>query len=156
MGKKIKWQDYVPLGIQADTLMTQLGLLVGIGGICSVSFLFRYGNAYGNLFVYRGAKRMLSGTRMEPFATLMDGVFLPMVLVMLSMPVTAVLLYYSHYQGSRSIYTMRRLPDPWQLPKRCITMPAIYLAISVLVTLILWGVYYLIWRYVTPVGCLPI
>ncbi len=37
-------------------------------------------------------------------------------------PVQAVQNYQSHYRGSRSIYLMRRLPDRWELHRRCLIL----------------------------------
>ena len=35
-----------------------------------------------------------------------------------------VIYHYSyHFKGSKSIYLMRRLPDRWELHRRCLTLP---------------------------------
>ena len=68
---------------------------------------------------------------------------------------TVVYFYFYHYQDSRSIYTMKRLPDRWELWRRCLTLPFWTVIISGVLVLLLTGVYYLIYLKCTPAGCLP-
>ena len=55
--------------------------------------------------------------------------------------------YLYHYQGSRSIYLMRRLPDRWELLRRCIALPlcgALAALLTGLLITLLWAGIYLL------------
>ncbi|MBQ3089707.1 MAG: hypothetical protein IJD21_03990 [Oscillospiraceae bacterium] len=55
-------------------------------------------------------------------ATVEQALF-PFLLFALGGLVLVGLNYLYHYQGSRSIYLMRRLPRRWELLRRCTTLP---------------------------------
>ena len=93
---------------------------------------------------------------METFSELMNGVFLGMGIVALGYVLFSVIMYLYHYQGCRSIYTMKRLPDRWQLWRRCLTLPVVFLLLAAVSTLVLTGLYYLLWRFATPADALPL
>lgn len=63
------------------------------------------------------------GAVMEDFAQLLDWMLLGFAVTAVCMAALAVWHYASHFQGSRSIYTMRRLPQRWELARRCLTLP---------------------------------
>lgn len=68
---------------------------------------------------------------------------------------SAVQNYLGHFQGSRSIYLMRRLPQRWELARRCLGEPALCLA-GCLAVYVLTGVTCFIYYWFrTPAGCLP-
>ncbi len=45
--------------------------------------------------------------------------------------------YMTFYRESKSIYLMRRIPDRWELPRRCAAVPLIGLAAGLILTAIL-------------------
>lgn len=126
---------------------------------CLIAFAAPYFNDYNRLFVYRNGQRVLrqdADALVEPFfhyAEPMVWVIAGFVLLALVM---TVVLYSSYYQGSRSIYLMRRLPDGsrtlrqqvWSVPLRT---AALLLAAGLLAI----GAAWLMWRYMTPAQCLP-
>lgn len=131
--------------------------MLATGGIWSLLFVIRYLNARSNLWAWwDGGRQRIPGRMMLPFGELIHGVFLAMAVAALGYVIYGVFFYLSHYQGSRSIYTMRRLPDRWELWRRCLTFPAVFLLLSALCTLILLGLYYLLWRFATPPDALPL
>ena len=62
--------------------------------------------------------------------------------------------YASFWQGSKSIYLMRRLPDRFELHRRCLSMPIADACITLLVAAILFFLYYAVYIAVTPEQCL--
>ena len=70
--------------------------------------------------------------------------------------VSTALLYSSYYQGSRSIYLMRRLPDGRSLLRRQIwSVPLRVMGLLLLLGVVLLAATWLVWRFVTPAQCLP-
>ena len=59
----------------------------------------------------------------------------------------AAMHYVYHWKGSRSIYLMRRLPNPWELHRRCLTLPALgivfFLIFGAAEMFIMYGIYLL-------------
>ena len=69
---------------------------------------------------------------------------------------TAAVLYSSYYQGSRSIYLMRRLPDGRSLLRRQVWTAPVCWALTILLSgAVLLGLCWLLWRFKTPAECLP-
>ena len=69
---------------------------------------------------------------------------------------STVLLYSSYYQGSRSIYLMRRLPDGRSLLRRQVwSVPLRVMGLLLLLGMVLLALSWLVWRFVTPAQCLP-
>ena len=104
-------------------------------------------------------KRIIEGGSLSEeigtFRGILGGNLFCFALVNLAM--AGVLLYHIdlHYRGSRSIYLMRRLPQRWELLRRCAALPLLGLLCSVLV----WGLLQLLlfWMYLTipPQDFLP-
>ncbi len=61
-----------------------------------------------------------------------------------------VMRYAHHHSGSKSIYLMCRLPDKWELHRRCIAGPVIYVLIAIAVALILFFIFYSVYMIFTP------
>ena len=53
------------------------------------------------------------------------------------------------------LYLMRRIPDRWELPRRCAAVPLIGLAAGLLLTAILICLCNLIYFKATPPQCIP-
>lgn len=62
--------------------------------------------------------------------------------------------YVYHYQISKSIYVMKRLPDKWELYRRCFTLPLIGLVISLFVAGLFYGISAFVYYYVVPPQCM--
>lgn len=59
------------------------------------------------------------------------------VLLAMGMVLFAVWNYLGFYRKSKSIYLMRRLPDRWEVPRRCLTLPLLTVLAGVLLSLLL-------------------
>ncbi|NLU25202.1 MAG: hypothetical protein GXW99_10940 [Clostridiales bacterium] len=153
----MKLDNCVPAGIPASSVRSWV--LLGGGGIpllFSLDFIRQYFDAYDRLFAsgqYR--KILLDGAVMTPFASLLST---PPLLGLLcaALVMTGLLVYYIlyHYQGSKSIYLMRRLPQRGELLRRCVSVPLLGLLTAVLVTFLLVVLCYALYMWVTPPECI--
>ena len=155
-----KFETYTPPGV---AFWTQLKFCLGGLGVAiawSISYLIKYSSAHANLYEYTFRGRVLkSGIYMIDFQKLVhsgidsfDG-FLVFYFMMVGMLVYHYLYYY---QGSKSIYLMRRLPNRWEVHRRSITLPFAAFVIAVMTEIALWLLYYGIYLVCTPAQCLPL
>ena len=91
---------------------------------------------------------------MPDFVTLLGHYLIGFLLVALCMLAIVAYHYLYHRQGSKSIYTMRRLPDGMVLHRRCWTLPVLMALASLLAAFVLLMIYYAIYMFVTPDACL--
>ena len=135
-----------------------IALLTIVVLLCSILFLCRYPEDYRDLFWYWGSKyqRIMPGAimpRFDRYAILTVYVTGGALLLTLA---STVLLYSSYYQGSRSIYLMRRLPDGRSLLRRQVwSVPLRVMGLLLLLGMVLLALSWLVWRFVTPAQCLP-
>lgn len=158
--KKPNLEPYLPLG-RPD--LGKLWRNVTIYGnvlalLYSLSFWTRYSDAHAALYSRQG--NLLPGAVMTPFSTLlaedlsrftMMGFCILVLFLLALIPVN----YSAFYRGSKSIYVMRRLPNRWELGRRCAALPLLSaggtLALMGLLTLL----YYALYLLITPKVCLP-
>ena len=77
------------------------------------------------------------------------------LLAALAMVALAAWHYGLHFRDSKSIYTMRRLPQRWELAKRCLTVPALAAAAYLTEAAVLLAIDFAIYRLATPAQALP-
>ena len=154
-----KMEKYTPPGIVFTKQLTLC--LTGISAAFgwSWSFLVKYLTVRSELF----ERTMLGlvirdGAVMQDFWKLMredmdslDG-FLVFYLVMLGLIVYHYLYYY---QGSKSIYLMRRLPNRWEMHRRNMALPFMAIVLGFLAEILVVLLYYGIYMTCTPAQCLP-
>ena len=63
--------------------------------------------------------------------------------------------YASLRRGSRMWYTFRRLPDRWEVHRRCLAVPVLVLLAAAALCLALTGIYFLIYCHALPDACRP-
>ncbi len=63
--------------------------------------------------------------------------------------------YRYHTRDSMSIYLMKRLPNRWELHRRCWTVPLLASLAELLLMGLMIFLCWLLYRYTTPEGCLP-
>lgn len=115
----------------------------------------RYFNAHSNLYGYEGTKRvLLTDAVMPDMGTLIGSALVGFLIIALCMLAMIVYHYAYHLQDSKSIYLMRRLPNRWELHRRCLTLPLLAIVICLLVAVILLLIYYGIYTIATPGECL--
>lgn len=158
MSEKMKWlEKYAPLGINVATEVGVYIAGVAIATLQSFTFLINYINARDELYTYRGSKRVLiEGTIIQDFNILLENVFLLSVIVCIATLLTTIFHYMYHYDGSKMMYLMKRLPDKLDLHRRCWTLPIVGTVLMAGWTIILKGIYYAVYILCTPSQCLPL
>ena len=131
------------------------GLVVGT--LWSLAaFSYQFSNACNRLYDWVGGQRFLVESRtIDPFPELLH---LSMAGLLLGMALTVPLACYHyayHYLGSRSIYLMRRLPDGWELWRRCLTVPVLLAVLCLVAIELLTILHFLMFLLLTPSPCLP-
>ncbi len=153
---KENWQRHLPPGI--DWRRERKWLLWG--GVAasgySLGFLIAYRRCYAQLFLWDGGKKLLDTSAVMPdFAQVLDGSLAGFLILALCMVALAAYHYAYHYQDGKSIYLMKRLPDGWELHRRCLTLPLLGAIASVCAALLLLLLYFAVYLVFTPKACLP-
>lgn len=152
------FEKYTPPGIEFvnQFKLCLIGLSAAIGW--SVSYLAKYLTARSNLYAYSLKGLVLrEGAVITSFYDLVhDGLdsfdgFLMFYIVMLGV---MVYHYIYYYQGSKSIYLMRRLQDKWEMHRRNITLPFAMIMLGIATHMALWMLYLGIYLTCTPPECL--
>ena len=154
-----KLSRLLPPNMDAEQVKGWIIALLAITALlCAILFLGRYPEDYRGLFWEWGTKRQhiapgMIMPRFGRYAILTVYVTGGALLLTLA---STVLLYSSYYQGSRSIYLMRRLPDGRSLLRRQIwSVPLRVMGLLLLLCAVLLAASWLVWRFVTPAQCLP-
>ena len=157
MNEERSWLDkYAPVG--ANLAREVLGYVMAVTFSVFYSFIYigRYIEANRELYEWEhGEKNLISGAMMPQFDELIDSCFTVFVIAIICMAAVIVYHYLYHYQGSKSIYLMRRLENKWELHRRCITLPIAAILITVVIGVVLYFAYYGIYLAFTPQQCLP-
>ena len=129
------------------------------GGVASVlnslGFLIRYSQHYQSLFLQVGASKVLDTSAIMPdFLQVLGGGLIGFLILALCMAAVIINHYAYHYQGSKSIYLMQRLPNRWELHRRCITLPLLAVIVCLCAALLLLLAYFAVYMTVTPPACL--
>lgn len=144
-------RSLMPAGLDCgkEIRMLYLGILAGV--LYSTRFCLIYYSCYKDLFVSAGGKRiLLNHAEMQGFDVMIRGAMAGFSLMILCLLAVMLYHYLYHFQGSRSIYTMRRLPDRWELLKRCVAVPLMGIAVCLVLALLLLGIYYVTYLVITP------
>lgn len=149
------WLDaHTPLGINAGN---QAGWIVGgtFGAAISqfIGFSTYYDYCLGTL--YRDEKRTIlidpngkdQWVYMPSFGEMMENRYYLFILMTLLMGALVIYNYKYHFQGSKSIYLMKRLPDKKDLTRRCLTLPLLGILACIILAVIVTGLCY--WVYMT-------
>ena len=149
-------QAHLPLGCDAEKERSWLLWGAIAGFLLNFRFVLVYLSARSNLFVWQGGKRVfMEGSRIAPFHEILGFSLWGCLLAAAAMVGLAAWHYGLHFRESKSIYTMRRLPQRWELAKRCLTVPVIAAAAYLIEAAILLGIDVAIYRLATPVQALP-
>ena len=145
----MKNESWFPLGIpwKQERFLLWTGLLLSAGAGL-VLFLCQYLPARRALYGY-------TGTLVPPFPSLLYGPLLCFLALALSLAGVAVYHFLCHYQGGRSIYRMRLLPQFGELWRRCLSAPALALLLGAALTAAVILLCALCYYHLTPAGHLP-
>lgn len=148
-------KDWVPLGIRWQSERSILAACLAVSALISLVFPSRFAEQYANLYITADASRILrAGARMEDFSVLMRGALLGFLVTALLMVFLAAYHYRWHFQGSKSIYLMRRLPSKYELARRCLAVPVLGILLAALTAFLLACLYYAVYIRLTPPQCL--
>jgi len=135
------------------------GLFIA-GMVLSILYsLFAFGNRFSNhlaeLYWINGSTKTLKADAIMPdFVEILDRSLLGFQIVCAIMVAAAVMHYAYHYQESKSIYTMRRLPNRWELHRRCLTLPLFAVVAYLILAFVLLLIFYAAYMNLTPDVCL--
>lgn len=155
--KRIDWDALAPLGLGGRLTAKKIrGGLIASAIFACFSYWAWLDQYLRQLYQGSGIVRKLRpGAVMTPFYQTLDSTsLLGYAMVALFMLPLAAWHYLYHYQDSRSIYLMRRLPDRWELWRRCLALPLLGLAACGVLSAIHVPVAYAIYRFATPAQCL--
>ncbi|GAU78363.1 hypothetical protein [Fusibacter sp. 3D3] len=151
----VKIGDYTPMGIDYRQEMKWICIGLCISTLYSFGFLFSLSNYYHALFTTINQKRVLiKGAFMPDFVEVLGQHLIGFFIVSLCMIALVIYHYFYHYQDSKSIYLMRRLPNRWALLKRCVSLPLFSVLTAILMALFLLLFYFGIYFWVTPEACM--
>lgn len=154
---KIDLSRHVPPGLEPRPQLRVLswGLALSLG--YSAFFFGRFADAKDMLYTgngLSGKRRLLPGAIMEDFAFLLDGALDGFLVSALCMLAFGVYYYLYHHQGSKSVYLMRRLPQPWERHRRCLALPLSCACLALLAAFFVLLAYYWYYMVNTPAQCL--
>ncbi len=149
-----KLSRFAPLGLQIEKQITPISIaLVGAMIYSSFEFISRYANEIEWMLDMNGAvdqNIILNGTKMTDFVSIKAGLFTPFIIIAACMLMLAVSNYAYHHVGTRSVYLMRRLPNPLEYHFRCLAVPLATVLLCILAALILTMLLYLYYMAKTP------
>ena len=93
---------------------------------------------------------LIPGAVMAPFSQVTAGYIPAWGVLTLACLALGVVRYTYYYQGSRSIYLMRRLPDRWELWRRTLEWPLVLAVLLALLAAILLGAFRLGYLWTVP------
>lgn len=141
-------------------LRSELGMyLVGLAAafLNSLLFFVRFTDAYENLYVRtsEGVHVLLDGAVMESFGLLL-GTALHGFFILALCSFVFVLYHYFYFSsnGSRALYTMKRLPDRLLLAKYCLTLPALMAIAAVICAFLILLLYFGFYMLAVPDECI--
>lgn len=163
MKKPFEAAKKLPAGYDWENLRFGLKMGHGLSFLSLLAFLNRYSNARGALYERvqgldgRLVTQLVPGRIIIPFPELMAGLPLWGLWLYLAAMLVQVGRHYAwHTRGSMSIYLMKRLPDRWELHRRCWTVPVLAALMELVLFAVMTGLCWLLYRFATPEGCLPI
>lgn len=133
---------------------------VFVFGMClatlySLGFVLSYIKAYEDLFLKSRYQWVLRENALMPYyVELVQPVLSGFLVLAICMLLFSIYRYSFFYQGSKSIYMMRRLPQRSELFKMCLCVPCAAAAVCVLAAMVLFFVYFGIYMIFTPVACM--
>ena len=122
----------------------------------AIGYLWRFDTAFDALYIFEDrVKKLIPDAVMDDFCDLaLPGMNL-FPAVSLVMVFFAATHYFYHYQETKSIYTMKRLPKkPLELHKRCLTAPLAGMAATVLLFFLTLAVLYVHYILIVPEQCI--
>lgn len=152
---KYKLEDYLPVGANWRQELKWVAVCLMGSLLFSFTYLLRLYEHYNRLFDTVGQMRFLrEGAVMPDFAVLLGRSLGGFALSVLCAGVLLAYHYAYHFQGSKSIYLMRRLPQRGELLRRCCALPAASALLAVFTAMAVLLLYFRLYHFITPQDCL--
>lgn len=147
---------YLPMGLDWKKETAHFGYWLAGGAIWALMFFtLQFVPRLNDLWRWEDGKRVLiPGSVMPDFYLLMNYVNVFYFMIGCSMAFVVWRYYQHHSQGSMSIYLMRRLPDRWELHRRCLVFPFIGVVLCLLAAFVTVVLFYAWYMLVVPNECL--
>lgn len=156
--KKWKICDHIPPWADAHNQRCLYWSLIVTAIVCSAALYFPLLRMTHNDLSYSDQTMVyfadIVGSQGDLGGWYSQAVLSPFLLLIPGAVVLAVYNYAKLWQGAKSIYLMGRLPDRWELHRRCLTLPLGWLLSAVLLPALTLLVYYGIYYLITPAACL--
>lgn len=150
-----KLERMVPPGypVKTERLFWRNGMVLAF--LWSFGYFVRLNNAAAKLhqFIPPDEKVLIPGAIMPCFTDVLGSALVPFALLALCMLGFAVSHYAYHWQGAKSVYLMRRLPDRNLWHKRCLTLPVLLALAALLAAAVLMVLYFIVYLVCTPAAC---
>jgi hypothetical protein len=147
----------VPLGkIGTDHAAWIFGCVIGAAMFHFIGFAAYHDYCLDALYADKKRTILLDPTGKDPwihmptFAEMMSHRYVLFVIIIFCMAALAIRNYKYHFQGSKSIYLMKRLPDQRDLARRCLTLPVLGILASILFAAITTCLCYWVYMSSTP------
>lgn len=148
-------RQIIPVGFKAETEIWIFITAEAIGIIRALLFFYEYRIKYNSLFEIIYGERVLNATEdMPDFYEILKGCFNGFVIAAFIFISLLLYHYIYHHKDSKSIYTMKRLPDKNELHIRCLTIPLTGIVLSILLSVCLLLLFYYYYITKTPAECL--
>lgn len=153
---------YTPLGRKtSQPIQGGIFMLVVAALRALVELMDNYLHARDSLFetvrvsMMETSKELIPGAVIQPFHSLIQSSlnFFPWFWAFMLWEV--IDCYLCHRKDTKSIYLMRRLPDKWELHRRCWGRPLIWVGRSVLLAEAILLFFFVVYLVFTPKECLP-
>ena len=153
---KIDLSRHAPLGFRVqEEVKGFLGGCIGATAFSLITFISKFEDELDKLYHKNGANRtLIPGAIMPDFVEIFDRSYWGFLVVILIALATIGMHYIYHYQESKSIYTMRRLPSRWELHRRCLTLPVIAIVAYLIMAFAILVIVYMDYMNITPDVCL--
>lgn len=148
--------ENAPPGIQIESEVRYYlgGMMFSL--LYSFGFLLRFRLSYKSLFIKVWYKEYIpSDAQLPEFSQLFGYCHYGFLVIAVSMVGVAIIHYAYHFQGSKSVYLMRRLPDRREFHRRCLRLPVLGAAAALAAAALTVIVYFAIYMLVPPDRVLP-
>ena len=115
----MKWNRYLPVEANTTALRRGFVALTAFSLVCSLSFFNAYARALPGIEQIAAS---FPGVQMPPFSLLLGPSLYGFWVSALAMAPLAGYFWALHTRLSHSVYLMRRLPNRWELARRCLTL----------------------------------
>lgn len=153
-----KLNKYYPVGHSPKGELKAFSWGAAISLIWSFGYINNFRGCLSRLYEYNPytkEKILIQGAVMPDFGSVLGNSLIGFFITAAIMLILTAVHYEWHKTGSKSIYTMKRLPQKGEFLKRCATLPLATAAISILTAMLLKLIYFAVYIAFTPKQCLP-